>query len=139
MEKIGCSRLQSDKMILYLPLKINFKMVTIEEARKLALSFPDVVELPHFDSASFRVNKKIFTTLAEKENLMMVKLSLVDQSAFCAFDKTIIYPVPGGWGKQGATYIELKKVRKSMLKDALTTAYCGVAPKKLTDLIETKK
>lgn len=106
-------------------------MVTIEEARKLALSFPEVVELPHFERTSFRVNKKIFATMAEKEKLVMVKLSLIDQSAFCAFDRTIIYPVPGGWGKQGATYIELKKVKKSTLKDALTTAYCGLAPKKL--------
>jgi hypothetical protein len=113
-------------------------MVTLEEARNLALSFPEVVELPHFERASFRVNKKIFTTLAEKEKLMMVKLSLVDQSAFCAFDKTVIYPVPGGWGKQGATYIELKKVKKSTLKDALTTAYCGVAPKKLADSVRKK-
>lgn len=114
-------------------------MVTTKEARKLALSFPEVVELPHFERTSFRVNKKIFATMAEKEKLVMVKLSLIDQSAFCAFDKTIIYPVPGGWGKQGATYIELKKIRKSILKDALITAYCGVAPKKFTDLIETKK
>ena len=114
-------------------------MVTTKEARKLALSFPEVVELPHFERTSFRVNKKIFATMAEKEELVMVKLSLVDQSAFCAFDKTIIYPVPGGWGKQGATYIELKKVRKSILKDALTTAYCGVAPKKLAELTIRKK
>ncbi|HKR05054.1 MAG TPA: MmcQ/YjbR family DNA-binding protein [Bacteroidia bacterium] len=114
-------------------------MVTTEEARKLALSFPEVVELPHFERTSFRVNKKIFATMAEKEKLVMVKLSLIDQSAFCAFDKTIIYPVPGGWGKQGATYIELKKIRKSVLKDALITAYYGVAPKKITDLIKTKR
>ena len=32
----------------------------------------------------------------------MVKLSLVDQSVFCDMNKDAIYPVPGGWGKQGA-------------------------------------
>lgn len=35
--------------------------------------------------------------MAEKEKLVMVKLSLIDQSAFCAFDKQlfILFPVDG--------------------------------------------
>lgn len=105
-------------------------MVTVKEARELALSFPEVIELPHFDRASFRVNKKIFSTLAEKEKLMMVKLSLVDQSVFCDTSDGEIYPVPGGWGKQGATYIDLKKVKLKMLKDALCCAYNEVVKNK---------
>ena len=104
-------------------------MVSIETFRQMALAFPNVVELPHFDRASFRVNKKIFATLLEKDSLAMVKLSPLDQSVFCAFDKTIIYPVPGGWGIKGATYINLKKIKKAMLKDALTVAYSTVAGK----------
>jgi hypothetical protein len=39
---------------------------------------------------------------------------------FCSFDKTIIYPVPGGWVKKGATFVNLKKVKKEMLMDALS-------------------
>lgn len=69
----------------------------------------------------------------EKLKRVMVKLTPVDQSVFCSYDKTIIYPVPGGWGKEGATYIDLKKVRKSVFKDALTTAYCTNAPKTLAE------
>ena len=105
-------------------------MVSIDTFRQMAISFPDAVESPHFDRASFRVNKKIFATLSEKENLAMVKLSALDQSVFCVFDKTIIYPVPGGWGLKGATYINLKKIKKAMLKDALTVAYNTIAVKK---------
>lgn len=59
----------------------------------------------------------------EKQNLVCVMLSPIDQSAFCAFDKTVMYPVPNSWGKKGATYVNLKKVRKTMLKDALSMAY----------------
>jgi hypothetical protein len=62
-----------------------------------------------------------------------LKLSLVDQSVFCAFDPAIIYPVPGGWGRMGFTTVNLKKVKKVMLKDALTTAYCNVAPPKIAE------
>lgn len=59
-------------------------------------------------------------------------LSDIDQSVFCAFDNSIIYPVPNKWGKQGATYVELKKVRKGMLKDMLNQAYqkCTAKPAK---------
>lgn len=106
-------------------------MIDIETVRQLALSFPETDEHPHFDRKAFRVKKKIFATLLEKDKTLNVMLSPVDQSVFCSFDKTIIYPVPGGWGLKGATTINLQKVRKSMLKDALTTAYCKAAPPKL--------
>ena len=105
-------------------------MITASTFRKLALTFPDAVELPHFEKTSFRVNKKIFSTLSEKENIAMVKLSPIDQSVFCDMNKGIIYPVAGGWGKQGATYIDLKKVKLKVLKDALSCAYELIAKKK---------
>ena len=101
-------------------------MVNPETFRQLALSFPGTVEQPHFEKTSFRVKKKIFATLSIENNKAVLKLSLVDQSVFCAFDKTIIYPVNGTWGKQGWTVVELTKIRKSMLQDALSTAYTEV-------------
>ncbi len=104
-------------------------MVDLGAFRKLALSFPNVEELPHFHLISFRVKKKIFATYWEKENKAMLKLSLIEQSVFCSHNKTIFYPVPGAWGRQGSTFVELKKVRKDMFKDALTMAYQDVASK----------
>ena len=98
-------------------------MVTIATFRQMALSFPDVIELPHFDRASFRINKRIFATLSEKDNIAVLMFTPLQQSVFCAFDKTIIYPVPGGWGLKGSTIFELSRIRKEMLKDALSVAY----------------
>lgn len=109
--------------------QVIFAMVTLQQFRELAFTLPETEEVPHFAITSFRFKKKIFATLWEKENKAMLKLSLVDQSVFCAFDKTIFYPVPNKWGKQGATFIELSKVRKSMLADALACAYKGVNKK----------
>jgi hypothetical protein len=104
-------------------------MVEIETFRKWALSLPGAVELPHFKLVSFRVNKKIFATCWIEDNRAMLKLSLVSQSVFCSSDKSVFFPVPGGWGKKGATFVELKKVRKDIFKDALTTAYKETASK----------
>ncbi|MFN2437644.1 MAG: MmcQ/YjbR family DNA-binding protein [Chitinophagaceae bacterium] len=102
-------------------------MVDIKTFKELALSFPDTTEQPHFEKTSFRIKKKIFATLSINENRACIKLSPNDQYVFCAIDKAIIYPVPNKWGQQGWTLINLKKVRKSILKDALTTAYNEVS------------
>ncbi len=106
-------------------------MVTIAEARKLALAFPETDEHPHFERMAFRVKKKIFATLSAKDKTVNLKLSPEDQSVFCAFDPSVIHPVPGGWGRMGFTTVHLGKIRKAMFKDALTVAYCNVAPKDL--------
>lgn len=111
-------------------------MVSIEEVMIWSLAFPEAVQQPHFEKTSFRIKKKIFVTLDIKNQLAVVKLSEIDQSVFVAYDKTIIYPATGAWGKQGWTIIELKKVRKTMFKDALRTSYRNVAPKKFLEQLE---
>ena len=110
-------------------------MVTSNELRTWALALPEAMEAPHFEKTSFRIRKKIFATLDHKAKKAVLKLSVIDQSVFSGYNSSIVYAVPGGWGKQGWTVFELPKVRKSMLKDALATAYCNVAPKRLAEKI----
>lgn len=105
-------------------------MIDIETARQIALSLPGTLEKDHFGMPSFRVNNRIFSTLWVKEHRMMVKLSLVDQSVFNSFDPAVFYPVPNKWGLKGATFVELDKVRRDMLEDALNLAWRGVVEKK---------
>jgi hypothetical protein len=106
-------------------------MVSIDAFRKLALSFTEIEELPHFEKTSFRVRKKIFATLSVTDKIACVKLSETDQDAFCLFNVNVMYPIPNKWGKMGWTYINLKTVKKEMLLDALVASYCEVAPKTL--------
>lgn len=108
-------------------------MVSVQIFQQLALHFEEAVELPHFEKLSFRVNKKIFATLDITNNRAVVKLSPVDQSVFCAFDRSVIYPAAGKWGQHGWTVIELKKVKKRMLEDALRISYCSIASRKLAE------
>ena len=106
-------------------------MVSIHTFRELALSFPETTEDPHFEKTSFRVKKKIFATYDRQNKIACVKLSEIDQDVFSSSPGGVIYPVDNKWGKQGWTLIEMSKVRKDLFIDALTTAYCEVAPKKL--------
>ncbi|HPG12688.1 MAG TPA: MmcQ/YjbR family DNA-binding protein [Chitinophagaceae bacterium] len=107
-------------------------MVSIKTARKIALSFPETDEHPHFDRIAFRVKKKIFATLLEKDKTMNLMLTPEDQSVFCRIDKHIVYPVPNKWGLKGATTVELKNISMTLFKDILTVAYCSKAPANLS-------
>lgn len=106
-----------------------------EQLRTLALSFPETTEEPHFEKTSFRVKKKIFVTYDEKSDKATIKLSAIDQDVFSSAPGSAIYPVPNKWGKQGWTQVEMSEVNTDLFTDALTTAYCEVAPKKLAQQV----
>ena len=110
-------------------------MVDAETFRQIALSLPEATEDPHFEKASFRVNKKIFATVVPQHNRATVKLSPAEQDIFCTFDNTVIYPVPNKWGKQGWTHINLETIKEEMLAEILKAAYCQIAPKHLAALV----
>lgn len=114
-------------------------MVTFAEFRALALSFPEATEEPHFEKTSFRVKKKIFATFDGSNLRACVKLSEVDQNVFSCAAKDIIYPVANKWGNQGWTIIEMRTVHPDLFADALTTAYCEVAPTKLAAHLNQKR
>ena len=98
-------------------------MVTVEEARELALSLGEVLEKPHFEKRSFRTSRGIFMTLDERAGQAVLRLSEMDQSLFSAFDDSVMFPVPNKWGKQGWTTVELGKVQRDTFQDAMKAAY----------------
>jgi predicted DNA-binding protein (MmcQ/YjbR family) len=105
--------------------------MTAKQFRDLALSFEGTEENPHFDRAAFKVSgKRIFATLHEASMTANLKLSEVDQSVFCGYNKSVVYPVPNKWGLQGWTTFELKKIPQELMLDALTTAYQEVLKSK---------
>ncbi len=110
-------------------------MVSIDFFRELALSFPETTEEPHFEKTSFRVKNKIFATYDVIKQRACIKLSEIDQDVFSSADKTIFFPVDNKWDKQGWTLLEMNRVKKALFIDALTTAYCEVAPKKFAEQI----
>jgi predicted DNA-binding protein (MmcQ/YjbR family) len=102
-------------------------VVTLEKMREIALSFPDTIELPHFENISFRVKKKIFATYDSINHRSCIKLSSSDQDIFSLSNKTVIYPVDNKWGTQGWTYIEMNSIGIKLFKAAMKNAYRKVA------------
>ena len=112
-------------------------MIEVEKFRQIVLALPKTTEIPHFEKPSFKVAGKFFAFLNLKENRATLKLSMEEQDLFCVFDKNVMYRVPNRWGKLGWTHINLKTIPEEMCKDALTIAYCEVAPQKLSDAIKS--
>lgn len=78
--------------------------MTANDFRRLALSFPETAEAEHMSHPDFRVAGKIFATLAYPDKAhAMVKLSPLDQEKFVQSAPEIFTPVPGSWGRKGAT------------------------------------
>ena len=74
--------------------------------------------------ADFRVGGRIFATLAaEKQGYGNLLLTPEQQAAFVAEQPEVFLPIPGGWGRNGATHIRLAVANEDVLTGALRTAW----------------
>lgn len=113
-------------------------MISKARFKKLVLSFSEAMEAPHRDMVCYKIKGKIFVTHNYNENRCCVRLSQEEQSLFCMIDSNIIYAVPNKFGKYGWTLVNLKLIKKEMLMEVLTAAYCTTAPHMLaTKYIKT--
>ena len=103
--------------------------MTNDDFRKLALALPGAVESSHMGHPDFRVGGKIFATLMPQAGWAMVKLTPDEQEAFVQAAPGVFSPVPGGWGRQGATRVRLEAATKAVTRDSLAAAWKLRAPK----------
>src|SRR5690348_13552727 len=98
--------------------------MTASDFRRLALSLEGAEEGSHFGAADFRVGGRIFATLAaEKQGYGNLMLTPEHQAAFVAEAPDIFLPIPGGWGRNGATHVVLANASEDLLLGALRTAW----------------
>jgi len=92
-------------------------------ARKLLLRFDDASEAPHFDRIAFRTPRRIFATLAGDGHEVNFMFDLDAQEMSCEMAPHALSPVPGGWGRMGATRCDLKKVNDALFVAASEVAH----------------
>ncbi len=98
--------------------------MTASDFRRIALSFEGAEEGSHMGQADFRVGGRIFATLAaEKQGYGNLMLAPEQQAAFVAEQPGVFLPIPGGWGRNGATHIRLATANLDVLTGALRTAW----------------
>ena len=97
--------------------------------RRLALGMPGAVEGSHMGAVDFRINERIFATLAYgHKGLGTLKLSVEQQAMFLAEAPEYFSAAPGGWGRMGMTLVRVD-APESVLAGALSTAFHHVAGK----------
>lgn len=98
--------------------------MTPDDFRRIALSLAGAEEGSHMGSPDFRVGGRIFATLAAQAqgygNLMLTPEM---QAEFVAEAPEVFLPVPGGWGRNGATHLRLSVAREELAFGALQTAW----------------
>ena len=98
--------------------------MTIKDFRRIALSFDGAEESSHMGAADFRVDGRIFCTLAHaKKGYGNLMLKPEQQAMFVAELPEVFIPVGGGWGRNGATHCVLANASQDVLEGALRVAY----------------
>lgn len=109
-------------------------MATGDDFRAIALSLPGVIEKPHFDRTSFRVDgrggKTLATMLADGSSANLV-LTPEEQDMLCTAEPSLFAPVPNKWGEKGWTTLTLAYADQATLQSASRMAWRHAAPEKL--------
>jgi hypothetical protein len=100
-----------------------------ESYRRLALALPGAIESSHMGSPDFRIEGRIFATLAyQAKGLGTLMLTPDQQAEFLADAAEYFTPAPGAWGRSGSTLVKLD-APEEVLAGALQSAYRNVLAK----------
>ena len=109
-------------------------MITSNDFRRLALALPETTESAHMDHPDFRVQGKVFATLAyPAKGWGMVKLTPEQQHYFSRDYPDAFIPVKGAWGRRGATSVRLKSASSKAVQEAIRAAWRNIAPKRIVE------
>jgi hypothetical protein len=84
---------------------VKKRSMTVDDFRRIALSFEGAEESSHMGNPDFRVGGRIFATLASAgQGYGNPQLTIEQQTAFVEELPEVFLPVHGGWGRMGMTY-----------------------------------
>lgn len=100
-----------------------------DQVRALALALEGASEAPHMHRVAFRTPRKIFITLGEATRDVTFAFDPDLRDFYCEQAPEAFRPVPGGWGRMGATACDLTVVDEATFRSALSAAYALAQPK----------
>lgn len=105
-------------------------MASMDDFRRIALSFPGAEERAHMAHPDFRVGGKIFATLHGPESdTGMVSLAPEQQELAMDAEPDAFRPAAGAWGRGGSTLVTLSLVPDEWLERTIEWAWVRRAPR----------
>ena len=102
----------------------------IDRVRRYALSLPEVVEAPHFNFTSFRVNGKIFATAPPENTHVHIFVGEEQRESALALHPGFIEKL--FWGSKACGLrIALATAKPEAVESLLRQAWSAKAPKRL--------
>lgn len=106
-------------------------MVDVATLRRILLALPNALEAPHFDRRSFKAGRgscrRTILTLAPDEASVNFMFTPEEQTWKLAVAPDLFAPVPGGWGRMGATTAALADLTEDDLAAAVTMIFERIA------------
>lgn len=98
------------------------------DLRRIALSLPGTTERPHFDRASFRVDR-IYVTLDPSGQTANFNFTPDEQEFKCQLAPEVFTPIGNAWGRSGWTTMTLAAATEDDLRAALEMAHAHAVGK----------
>jgi len=105
-------------------------MVTTDELRMLALSFPEAEESSHLGKPSYRVRGKIFAVEQPDGASVALKMTKDQREANVTLAPDV-FQIPKGFSHLAFVIVRLDLIDSDEFRDLLTNAWTLAAPNKL--------
>ena len=96
--------------------------LTVADAKRVILSFPNSAGARHMDRTAYRAGGRIFATLRDADGQLNILLPADVQQTMCEAEPKLLSPVPGGWGPMGWTQFSLGEGSDTDLRSVLQAA-----------------
>jgi hypothetical protein len=97
-------------------------MADAKDVERIALSLEGSIAAPHFDRTAFKV-RRIYATLAGDGRSLNLMLTPTEQEFKVMLAPEIYSAVPNGWGRNGATTVDLSRIGIEELEASLRMAW----------------
>lgn len=108
--------------------------VTVAQLRRMVDDLPDTCEAPHVDRVAFKAGRgarqRTMLTLAPDQRSINLMLTPDEQALKCTVAPALYVPVPGGWGRMGATTVQLSAITAEELRMVIGQIHSRVVARK---------
>jgi hypothetical protein len=119
-------------------LSVENVLVNLNDARRIAMSLPEVTEEPHFEYTSFRVKGRIFATAPPDGAHLHIFVSDEDREPALFMEPEVIEKLLWG-GKVCGLRVALRRAKMPMVARLLKKAWLRRAPKALAATVRASE